>query len=72
MKAGIHPDYHEVKHCHDRRTTFKTRSCMGKPGETLRLDLDPKSLPAWTACSASWNRWARWPSSTGSSGGIRA
>ena len=29
-------------------TTFKTRSCMGNPGETLRLDIDPKSHPAWT------------------------
>ena len=28
--------------------TFKTRSCMGKPGDTLRLDIDPKSHPAWT------------------------
>jgi large subunit ribosomal protein L31 len=29
-------------------SSFKTRSCYGKPGDTLRLDIDPKSHPAWT------------------------
>jgi large subunit ribosomal protein L31 len=29
-------------------STFKTRSTYGKPGETLRLDIDPKTHPAWT------------------------
>ncbi len=29
-------------------TEFTTRSCMGKEGDTLRLDIDPKSHPAWT------------------------
>ena len=48
MKAGIHPDYHEVNIVMTDGTAFKTRSCMGKPGETLRLDIDPKSHPAWT------------------------
>jgi len=48
MKAGIHPDYHEVTIVMTDGTTFKTRSCMGKAGETLRLDIDPKSHPAWT------------------------
>jgi large subunit ribosomal protein L31 len=48
MKAGIHPDYHEVTIVMTDGTTFKTRSCMGKPGDTLRLDIDPKSHPAWT------------------------
>ncbi len=48
MKAGIHPDYHDVTIIMTDGTTFKTRSCMGRPGETLRLDIDPKSHPAWT------------------------
>jgi len=48
MKAGIHPEYHEVTIVMTDGFTFKTRSCMGKPGETLRLDIDPKSHPAWT------------------------
>jgi large subunit ribosomal protein L31 len=48
MKPGIHPDYHEINIVMTDGTTFKTRSCMGKPGDTLRLDIDPKSHPAWT------------------------
>jgi large subunit ribosomal protein L31 len=28
--------------------TFETRSTYGKPGDTLHLDVDPKSHPAWT------------------------
>ena len=48
MKPGIHPNYHEVTIVMTDGTTFKTRSCMGKPGDSLRLDIDPKSHPAWT------------------------
>jgi large subunit ribosomal protein L31 len=48
VKQGIHPDYHEINIIMTDGTAFKTRSCMGKPGETLRLDIDPKSHPAWT------------------------
>jgi large subunit ribosomal protein L31 len=48
MKPGIHPEYHEINIVMTDGTTFKTRSCMGKPGDTLRLDIDPKSHPAWT------------------------
>jgi len=48
MKPGIHPEYHEYNVIMTDGTTFKTRSCAGKPGDTLRLDIDPKSHPAWT------------------------
>lgn len=48
MKANIHPDYHEVTIVMTDGTEFKTRSCMGNNGDTLRLDIDPKSHPAWT------------------------
>src|SRR5262249_34755840 len=48
MKPGIHPAYHEITVVMTDGTQFKTRSCMGKPGDTLRLDIDPKSHPAWT------------------------
>jgi large subunit ribosomal protein L31 len=48
MKKGIHPDYHEINVVMTDGTSFKTRSTMGKPGDTLRLDIDPKSHPAWT------------------------
>ena len=27
---------------------FTTRSCYGKAGDVIRLDIDPKSHPAWT------------------------
>ena len=48
MKQDIHPDYHEINIIMTDGTAFKTRSCMGKAGDTLRLDIDPKSHPAWT------------------------
>ncbi len=47
MKADIHPDYHEVTIVQTDGTEYKTRSCMGKPGEKMRLDVDPLSHPAW-------------------------
>lgn len=48
MKPGIHPDYHTVNIIMTDGSTFQTRSTFGKEGETLRLDIDPKSHPAWT------------------------
>ena len=48
MKKGIHPDYHEITVVMTDGTTFKTGSTWGKPGDTLTLDVDPKSHPAWT------------------------
>ena len=48
MKPGVHPDYHEINVIMTDGTAFKTRSTYGKPGDTLRLDIDPKTHPAWT------------------------
>ena len=48
MKPGIHPAYHTVNVVMTDGTQFTTRSCYGKEGDTLRLDVDPKSHPAWT------------------------
>jgi len=48
MKTGIHPDYHEITVVMTDGTSFKTRSTMGKSGDSLRLDIDPKTHPAWT------------------------
>lgn len=48
MKTDIHPDYHEITVVMTDGSSFTTRSTMGKPGDTLRLDIDPKSHPAWT------------------------
>ena len=50
MKAmnETHPDYHTVKVVMTDGTEFTTRTTWGKPGDTLHLDIDPKSHPAWT------------------------
>ncbi len=48
MKKEIHPDYHEITVQMTDGTTFVTRSTWGAEGETLRLDIDPKTHPAWT------------------------
>jgi large subunit ribosomal protein L31 len=48
MKKEIHPDYHEITVVMTDGSSFKTRSTWGKAGDTLRLDIDPKSHPAWT------------------------
>lgn len=47
MKKGIHPDYHGIKVVMTDGTEFKTRSTWGKEGDTINLDIDPKSHPAW-------------------------
>ena len=48
MKKDIHPDYHEITVVMTDGSSFQTRSTMGKAGDTIRLDIDPKSHPAWT------------------------
>ena len=48
MKDGIHPDYHEITVVMTDGTSYQTRSTYGKAGDTLRLDIDSKSHPAWT------------------------
>jgi large subunit ribosomal protein L31 len=48
MKSDIHPDYHEINVIMTDGTTYKTRTTWGKEGDTLRLDIDPNTHPAWT------------------------
>ncbi len=48
MKENIHPDYHEITVVMTDGKEFKTRSTLGKAGDTIRLDIDPTSHPAWT------------------------
>jgi large subunit ribosomal protein L31 len=48
MKKGIHPQYHEINVVMTDGSTFKTRSTYGKTGDQIRLDIDPKTHPAWT------------------------
>ena len=48
MKKDTHPDYHEITVVLTDGTTFTTRSTWGAAGDVLKLDIDPKSHPAWT------------------------
>ncbi len=48
MKADIHPDYHPITIMMTNGTKFMTRSTYGKSGDTMNLDIDPNSHPAWT------------------------
>ena len=48
MKKDTHPDYHEITVVMTDGETFTTRSTWGKPGDQLKLDIDPKTHPAWT------------------------
>jgi len=52
MKQGIHPDYHTIKVVMTNGTEYLTRSTYGKEGDTLNLDIDPTSHPAWTGGSS--------------------
>ena len=47
MKKGIHPNYHNIKVVMTDGSNFETRSTWGKEGDSLKLDIDPKSHPAW-------------------------
>ena len=48
MKKIIHPDYHEIEVEMTDGSKYKTRSTWGKEGDKLKLEIDPKSHPAWT------------------------
>ncbi len=48
MKADTHPDYHMITVKMVDGSTYQTRSTWGKEGDTLTLDIDSKTHPAWT------------------------
>lgn len=48
MKSEGHPDYHTISVVMTDGTSFLTRSTYGKEGDTLQLDVDPTTHPAWT------------------------
>jgi large subunit ribosomal protein L31 len=48
MQADIHPEYHEITVVMTDGTSYQTRSTWGKAGDTLKLDIDPNTHPAWT------------------------
>ena len=51
MKAGIHPDYHVINVKMTDGTEVQMRSAWGAEGDTLQLEVDPGSHPAWTGGS---------------------
>lgn len=51
MKTATHPHYHMIKVVMTDGTEFMTRSTLGAEGDTLNLDIDPKTHPAWTGGS---------------------
>ena len=48
MKKNLHPNYHKIKVEMTDGTQFETRSTWGSEGDTLKLEIDPKSHAAWT------------------------
>ena len=48
MKKNIHPKYHEITIQMTDGSTFKTKSTWGEKDQIMKLDIDPKSHPAWT------------------------
>ena len=59
IKEKIHPDYHKITVVMTDGTSFETKSTWGKEGASLRLDIDPKTHPAWTGVRQSIDRGGR-------------
>ena len=47
MKKKIHPNYHNIKVIMTDGSHIETKSTWGKEGDSLKLDIDSKSHPAW-------------------------
>ena len=50
-EKGFHPHYHRIKVVMTDGTAFDTYSTYGAEGDTLNLDIDPTTHPAWTGGS---------------------
>ncbi|MCK5574990.1 MAG: 50S ribosomal protein L31 [Sphingomonadales bacterium] len=48
MQKDIHPDYHTITVAMTDGTKYETRSTWGKGGDTMTLEVDPLTHPAWT------------------------
>ena len=59
MKEKTHPDYHKITVVMTDGSSFETKSTWGKEGASLRLDIDPKTHPAWTGVRQSIDRGGR-------------
>ena len=55
MKKDIHPDYHKIEVVMTDGSKFETRSTWGKASDILKLEIDPKSHPAWIGGKANIN-----------------
>jgi large subunit ribosomal protein L31 len=47
MRKKIHPNYHKINVVMTDGSKFETMSTWGKEGDSLKLDIDSKSHPAW-------------------------
>ena len=51
MKKDLHPNYHFIDVKMTDGTLVRMKSTWGKEGDTMSLDIDPLSHPAWTGGS---------------------
>ena len=52
MKKDIHPEYHKITVVMTDGTEYDTYSTWGAEGDVMRLEVDPKTHPAWTGGNA--------------------
>ncbi|MGI9367543.1 MAG: 50S ribosomal protein L31 [Ruegeria sp.] len=52
MKKDIHPEYHLIDVKLTDGTVIQMKSTWGAEGDTLSLEIDPSSHPAWTGGSS--------------------
>ena len=67
MKEKIHPDYHEITVVMTDGTSFKTRSTLGKAGDTLRYRVTADGVllykaPATTEADDPFAAFSEWSS----------
>jgi large subunit ribosomal protein L31 len=48
VRAEIHPEYHTIDVKMTDGTVIQMKSTWGKEGDTMNLEIDPLSHPAWT------------------------
>jgi len=48
VRSGIHPEYHLIDVRMTDGTMIQMKTTWGKEGDTMNLEIDPLSHPAWT------------------------
>jgi large subunit ribosomal protein L31 len=48
VRSGIHPEYHTIDVRMTDGTVVQMKTTWGKEGDTMNLEIDPLSHPAWT------------------------